>query len=120
VSKEAENISELVISIPSGAIKSAGRNTSRRCGYIFQFLLVRLKDNYQGALCDIQKISIPSGAIKRFCIPECPCSCCFISIPSGAIKRDKRRRNLRIQRKFQFLLVRLKVVISRSNNQTEI
>jgi len=76
----------LLISIPSGAIKSA-------C------LARRVERSYE--------ISIPSGAIKSRSGIPCVQSH-LISIPSGAIKRNlcdffKERKKI-----FQFLLVRLR------------
>jgi len=54
----------LVISIPSGAIKSL--NSLKEIDFVipFQFLLVRLKVNISKLFCIFAVISIPSGAIK--------------------------------------------------------
>ncbi len=75
------------ISIPFGAIKSDEANKRSEQIWLFQFLLVRLKDTTRQLLMVMQNISIPFGAIKR----------------SDQIEINK------VIYEFQFLLVRLKV-----------
>jgi len=76
-----------IISIPFGAIKS------RSC--------ITATAN--------QLISIPFGAIKSSFSSLFIFSINSISIPFGAIKRVKPEYDIRTDRLFQFLLVRLKV-----------
>ena len=75
----------------------------------FQFLMVRLKVSMFNALKEMAEISIPYGAIKsaRKSIP--PPRRTQISIPYGAIKSKEKKGYNVVGRKFQFLMVRLKV-----------
>jgi len=61
-------------------------------------------------LC-FKKISIPSGAIKRWIQKDMELAFYEISIPSGAIKRGKKMTERILNILFQFLLVRLKAVV---------
>jgi len=62
----------------------------------------------------IMKISIPSGAIKRFAGSLSQASITGISIPSGAIKSFSVKSQLRSFKQFQFLLVRLRAACLQS------
>ena len=80
------NRENLSISIPTGAIKSpyTTRNLNFESG--FQFLLVRLKERNKGQFKKVERISIPTGAIKSGVLKSRCESIKVISIPTGAIK----------------------------------
>jgi hypothetical protein len=96
------------ISIPTGAIKRPLYLLKRPHKLLFQFLLVRLKDQLQNCVNTPKYISIPTGAIKR-------------QIPGGdgsqgsgfqfllVRLKAKMLQDARQYVEFQFLLVRLKV-----------
>ena len=74
----------------------------------FQFLVVRLKDLGAGIDDELSRISIPCGSIKSGYAVECP-EKNMISIPCGSIKSAVGDGILSTTKKFQFLVVRLKV-----------
>ncbi len=96
------------ISIPSGAIKRSNLLIYFNIYYWFQFLLVRLRVYASFKYVDFYGISIPSGAIKSLQTLFESGQQNVISIPSGAIKRRPGNKSLWYQRRFQFLLVRLR------------
>ena len=76
----------------------------------FQFLMVRLKDIIHLCAGSGTIVSIPYGSIKRFF--RYSYSYFFsVSIPYGSIKSLDAFNDLNSNNLFQFLMVRLKVVL---------
>ena len=73
------------ISIPYGSIKSHTDRAFSRRTFIFQFLMVRLKDSIVPVSNQRKQISIPYGSIKRK-RDDKPWNVRLISIPYGSIK----------------------------------
>ena len=110
------NINRLHISIPYGAIKSFSTCKPRTMSFLFQFLMVRLKDN-------LYCIVLIRSRIFQFLMVRLKADSvvavyhiCLISIPYGAIKRPTKKAILEIGSAFQFLMVRLKDATSGAFN----
>ena len=76
--------------------------------------MVRLKVSDEAYSEKITGISIPYGAIKSLKIIPFECIKNSISIPYGAIKSFSFLHILYLQKKFQFLMVRLKEITKNS------
>ena len=78
---------------------------------VFQFHLVRLKGFFLQICYYFYAISIPPGPIKSMCRKLLQLRSSIISIPPGPIKSQEWHESARCSIRFQFHLVRLKVIV---------
>ncbi len=89
-------------------LKDSKKNESSKILELFQFLMVRLKENQEQDAVSRKKISIPYGAIKSLLSKSFEINKIQFQFLMVRLKEKIEKNILTLSAKFQFLMVRLK------------